>query len=550
VLIPANRLPDGDLRADVLIVGAGPAGIVTALELGRAGIEVVLLESGGVKPDPAVQRLGDTAGEDPPHAPMSLASSRQVGGASNLWGGRCVPYDPIDFEPRPQVEAEWPVDYDSVRPLIGRACEWLVCGRPVFDVREIPHLAARQMVPGLPEGDVRTTSLERWSLPTNFARQYVEELERSRTVRLVPGLTCTEVVCRPDGTAVDHLRLANLGGRSVRARARSYVLATGGVETTRLLLASDGVHPGGIGNHSGHLGRWYQAHVEVRIARVRFARPPIHDHERDVDGVYVRRRLSFDPEVLRREELPNGIFWLVNPEVGDAAHGSGILSFVYLMLRSPLGRFFVAPAIREAHLETTRPPSLRQHLRNVVQDLPSTAAFAVRFAYQRYLAPGRKVPGFFVESAADTYPVLFHAEHLPNRDSVVELSDERDALGMRRVRTRLRFADREIEDAIRAHERLDAYLRAHGAGCLEYLTDDARRDVQEQLFGGYHQAGTTRMSTDPADGVVDADLAVHGVPNLFVNSGSSLPTSGQANTTLMIIAFAIRLADHLRGLPR
>jgi choline dehydrogenase-like flavoprotein len=54
------------------------------------------------------------------------------------------------------------------------------------------------------------------------------------------------------------------------------------------------------------------------------------------------------------------------------------------------------------------------------------------------------------------------------------------------------------------------------------------------------------MSADPAAGVVDSDLRVHGIDNLYVASSSAFVTSGQANSTFMIVAFALRLADHLR----
>jgi choline dehydrogenase-like flavoprotein len=45
---------------------------------------------------------------------------------------------------------------------------------------------------------------------------------------------------------------------------------------------------------------------------------------------------------------------------------------------------------------------------------------------------------------------------------------------------------------------------------------------------------------------VDQNLAVHGAPNVYVASSSTFVTSGQANSTFMIVAFAVRLADHLR----
>jgi choline dehydrogenase-like flavoprotein len=541
--------PDSHLEADVAVVGAGPAGIVVALELARRGHTVLLVDSGGDSPDRDVQQLGELAGQDPVHVSMSLATSRQIGGASNLWGGRCVPFDPVDFKPREIVgEPRWPLTYEELAPYFQRACEWFVCGDAVFDVRDVPRLAAYSLIPGFPDGNVRASSLERWSLPTNFGQEYRSVLMDTPGLTLVTNLTCTEIVCDPERSRVQHLRAQSLDGRSVTISASRYVLACGGLETTRLLFASDRTHPGGLGNHSGHLGRWYMAHVELRIARVHFSTPPaetIYGHERDSAGVYVRRRLTFSEDFQASERLPNIAMWLVNPDVSDPRHGNGILSFVYLMLASPLGRFFVAEGIRQAHIKATTPVSIRRHLLNVVRNLPSATRFALTFGYQRFLKRGRKVPGFFVPSSANIYPLLYHGEHLPHHESRAEPTSERDALGMPRLRTRLWFSEEDIASAIRAHRCLDDYLREHGLGHLEYIHADPEGAIREQLFGGYHQAGTTRMSSHQEDGVVDRNLAIHGLDELHIASSSTFVTSGQANSTFMIVVLALRLADHL-----
>jgi hypothetical protein len=545
------------IRTDVAVVGAGPAGIVVSLELARRGHRVVLLESGGMRFDAETQDLGETVGGDPLHVEMSLATRRQVGGASNLWGGRCVPFDPVDFEPREIVgDARWPIGQAEVEPYLQRACDWCRCGEAVFSAAEVPELAGRAIVPGFADGEVRASDLERWSLPTNFRTVYGGALEGAAALRLETGLTCTEIVpgAEPDPGSgrrrVDHLLARRGDGARATIRAERYVIATGGLEATRLLFASDSRDPEGIGNHSGHLGRWYMAHVEARVGRVRFTTPPeetIYGHERDREGVYVRRRFTLGPELQRRRGLPNTAIWMVNPEIGDPAHGSGILSFVYLMLISPLGRYCVAEGIRQAHTQTDRPGSVGAHLRNVARDLGPATAFAASFGYRRFLRRGRKVPGFFVPSAANAYPLLYHGEHLPHRQSFVEPAAERDAYGMPRLRTHLHFSDEDVSAVRRAHEELDASLRAQGLGEVEMLHDDVEAAVREQLFGGYHQAGTTRMSSDPGDGVVDGNLAVHGFEDLFVASSSTFPTSSQANSTFMLVALATRLADRLAG---
>jgi len=394
---------------------------------------------------------------------------------------------------------------------------------------------------------VLSSTLERWSLPTNFGREYGESLRRSTRVRLVHGLTCTEVLCIENGSRVARLETRTLDGRSVAVMARRYVLACGGLETTRLLLNSDRHHRHGIGNHAGHLGRWYMCHLDGRIARVRFSTPPketIYGRERDTDGIYVRRRLSFAPEFLKEQQLPNMTAWLVNPEPSDPSHGSGVLSSTYLALSSPLGRFLASDRLRQL-LAGSRPRSRRGHIRNLVTDFRPTLEYAVR-SVPAYLDSGRRSPGFSVFSPRNVYDLFFHGEHRPSRESRVQLARETDRLGMRRLCIDLRFSDRDVDSVVRAHRHWHEHLVRHRCGRLEYLARDVEADVWGQLGGGLHQLGTTRMPENPSDGVVGPDLAVHKFDDLFVASSSTFVTSGHAHPTLTIVALAPRLADHLR----
>ncbi|GAB1812011.1 GMC oxidoreductase [Mycobacterium sp. MUNTM1] len=548
---PADFVPNMTVETDVAVVGAGPIGIATALELAGSGIRVALIESGLEGADRTAQQLAsfDSRQNDYFHSRSDLTVRRQVGGTTALWGGRCVSFDPIDFEDRSiTADAPWPIRYQDVEPYLQRACDWAVCGRAVFNARDIPEIAQQDMVAGLPDAAVRTTDLERWSLPTRFGREYATMLRDTSSLTLWTGLTCTEIVTTPAGDSVDHLVVKTLDGRQGRVVAVDYIIATGGLEATRLLLASNRHHPAGLGNAGGHLGRWYMSHVEARVARVHFTTDRvIHAYERDNDGVYVRRRFTFDPRLLAESEMPNAAVWLVNPPISDPGHGSGILSGVYLTLISPLGRFLLAEAIREAHTKTDGSPRILAHVRNIARDLFGSIRFMVTFSYARFFRKGRKAPGFFVKSADNRYLLHYHGEHVPHWESRVELSDERDALGMPKIRTHMHFSDDDCESVRKAIALIDEHLRRHGVGWVEWLTDDIGGTVRAFLAGraGFHQAGTTRMSETEAGGVVDPNLAVHGVRGLYVASTSVLPTSSQANPTLLGIALGVRLAEHL-----
>src|SRR5262249_22123181 len=151
------------------------------------------------------------------------------------------------------------------------------------------------------------------------------------------------------------------------------------------------------------------------------------------------------------------------------------------------------------------------HLRNIVRDLFPSIRFAFAFFYARFLRKGRKAPGFFVKSADNRYLLQYHGEHVAHWDSRVELTDERDALGMRRIRTHLHYSDADCQSVRKVIVAIDEHLRRHGVGYVEWLADDVENSVREYMEekAGFHQAGTTRMSTSPEDGVVDPNLQVH-----------------------------------------
>ena len=544
-------------RADLAIIGSGPAGITLALECANLGISVILVESGGMEESPRLQDAVEAQSLDMDrHASLGMTHLRQVGGTSNIWGGRSLPFEPIDFSTRPIAgNVEWPISYEEIFPYFAKACKWLECGRPIFHAGGIPTIP-ETMFPGVADGDVTTSSLERWSFPLSFKQAYLADLTRHPLIQLVTGLTCTEIETPQASSVASAARCRNLAGGEARIEAATFVVAAGGIESTRILLSSTGPTGSALGDESGNLGHWYLAHTQGVIADIAFHRPPGSgvDFARDIDGSYVRRRFSFSEHFQSTENLPNIVAWIDNLEIADAAHRSGELSAVYLALKSKFGPL-IAPEAQRLSITGTYIPgtpyggaeksSTSEHLRNIARHPVKTALFLASFGSRRLLARGRKAPGFLVRNNQTTFPLEFQGEHQPNFDSTVSLSDERDEFGMRRVKIDLRFSENDVDGVVRAHEHWDKFLQSNNIGSLKYLSNDPRADVERRLGGGFHQGGTTRMSTSPRDGVVDENLKIHGVANVYVASSSTFVTSSHANPTFMIVAFAARLAEHL-----
>ncbi|MBX9635248.1 MAG: FAD-dependent monooxygenase, partial [Magnetospirillum sp.] len=194
MIVHAQDLPaDFHLEADIAIVGAGPAGITLAHELLGTGLTVLLLEAGGESPktSPLDSYHGEVL-DSRRHPPIGLYRVRGLGGTSSRWGGRCIPFDPIDLEPRPHIPwSGWPLDYAELKQWYRLAMAYCEAGPFRFTAAEALGPSCPAMVPGLTGDDIAADAMERFSPPTDFGKRYRRALARSRHVTLVLSANCT-----------------------------------------------------------------------------------------------------------------------------------------------------------------------------------------------------------------------------------------------------------------------------------------------------------------------------------------------------------------------
>jgi len=532
------------LEADVCIVGGGPAGIALALSLADTGLSVLLLEAGRKSQDKQAQALyqGEVASEAL-HSPTHRYRLRGLGGSSSLWGGRCVPYDPIDFDTRAWVPASgWPISYTDLLPHYVAANALCEAGRYAYDAREA-FADQPPLIAGFASDIVRSTSLERFSCPTDFGVRYRRRLQLAPRLRVIEGAVCTAIRLAPDGASVRALDLASLDGNRFQASARTVVLACGGLETARLLLASDDVAPQGVGNQHDVVGRYYQCHVAGNVGTLTLLGNPSdvrHGYEVTPDGVYCRRRLSITPSRQERHGLLNAVARLHFPRITDPTHHSGVLSGLYLA-KSFIG-YEYGKRLHDA--DGAGAGTWLRHVRNVAGDPLDTAAFLAHWLRRRTLAQ-RKFPSVILRNRINRFSLELQGEQTPLADSRVTLGTGVDALGMRRIRVDWRYCRADIESLAATLDLIAAEMARTGAGRLAYQRETLEEDLLRYGAYGGHHIGTARMGTDRRTSVIDADCKLHTVDNLYVAGSAAFPTSSQANPTLTLIALSLRLGAHL-----
>lgn len=468
---------------------------------------------------------------------MNLAVCRALGGTSWLWGGRCVPLDAIDFAERSWIsESGWPLQEKDVAPYYQAASAALGCGPAEFLCREPETFA----------GGLNLDRLERWcNKPLVPAARNNKSLPGNIFVCLdtmVTGFSLT-----PDKTGVQGVSLSSGGKTTVFSGASHFVLACGGLETTRLLLNVQAQQSDLFGRTQGPLGRYYMGHLSGHIANIVFDDPrraALFAYRDDKESA-TRRRLTLSEDVQAARQLPNISFAPDNPKMSDPVHGSGILSAIFLLLCTPvIGSRLISEAIRQ--MQMTDNPRYARHLRNILLDFPRTFVTALNLAWQRFVI-GRRKPFLFLPSRGGEYPLHYHAEHIANAESRVQLGDQLDVYGLRRLKIDQKFTPQDAEGVVRAHQALDEALRASRLGRLVYhdRAEVRSENILAQVHDGFHQMGLLRMGAHAQDGVVDHNCLVFGLDNMFAVGTGVFRTSGQANPTFFATALGLRLADHI-----
>jgi choline dehydrogenase-like flavoprotein len=501
--IDARTLPDASrIVADLIIIGGGLAGITLAKELAGGPLKIAILESGGREIDMENQALyaGSAVVRAPgnPDKPLDdypvQSRIRAFGGSGHVWGGKCAPLDPADFAQRDWApHSGWPISREQLQPFYDRAC----------DLLEIPRFGPE--TPVLHDPARKPLDLDPadgfFPAPRYFSRlsggadkkafdAFRTDFAGASNITVYLYANVTKIRRNAKGDTVEGLDVGCLDGKRHTAKAKTYVLATGGIENVRLLLAS-----GGIGNQNDLVGRFFQGHVTYSMDG---------DAETEGSAINVSRA-----EPMTLYAPPGGVAYCV---IGSGLAGQA---------RMQAGAFTLT-------LNRSGPPEAGTPTQAETKVIRQTAA----------RVDGGAGEGQLLGCFAMT-------EHFPNPDSRVTLDTQHlDPLGMPRIRLEWTYSAKDWDSFERSAAGLGDALGASGQG--RFCWPIKRPDYLKISSASRHHMGTTRMNADPKKGVVDPDGRVHGINNLHVAGSSVFPTSGIANPTLTILALVMRLADHLK----
>lgn len=520
-----ERADGAEIACDLCIIGAGAAGISIAMEFAGSGLSVCLLESGGFDFEPETQALyeGELAGLAYPD--LDIPRLRYLGGSTNHWSSQCGPLDALDMAPRPWIaHSGWPIERAALEPFYDRAHVACDLGENLYGDGLVKALGLAP--PAVDAAKLRNyvwqyrTTAGLGHAPLRFGEFYREQLEAADHLRVLLHANVTRIVTNEAANRVEHVAIAALDGPTGRVRARHVVLACGGIENARILLLSDQVEGQGLGNRHDMVGRYFMEHITgFGGSMVTADSTPLQENYNYHQNTKYWVGLALSEAVQAQAEVANCAALL--QYIPDVESGVGALRRMWADAK-----------------EGEIPDDLGKEIRRVITDIDG-AAVAV---WQRLSGNAPRV-----DSPAEIV-LDIRSEQVPNLDSRVMLAADVDALGLRRTRLDWRMGDQDRRTMEVMARTLGEEFGRLGLGRVkleDWLLDKGEGWTGEVVESSHHM-GTTRMATDPRQGVVDKDCQVHGVDNLFVAGSSVFPTGGQVNPTLTIVALALRLADQLK----
>ncbi len=505
--IDARNLENNSvIEGDICIIGAGAAGLSIALDWLDTSYKVILLEGGGFEYDDKVQELyaGKTTGQK--YFPLKSTRLHYFGGTTGHWAGMCSPLDDLDFKKRDWIpDSGWPINNKDLEPFYVKANETLKLGPYNYEYdywnKELPNLNPFPL-------DEKVIWNKMWQFSqARFGNIYKETIVKAKNIHLYTYANAVDILSNDNILEIKEVTVKNYAGKTHKVKAKQFILACGTIQNARLLLASNSQASEGLGNDKDLVGRYFMEHLEIASAELWLSKPfPTDLYSWKYGVTKASAELAIIEDVQKKEKILNGTVSLLPLSVGKH---------------------------QKPRMETWQDEDPRKSADNMFKNWGDAKEKATT-------EKGN------IERA---FQLNTRIEQAPNRNSRVTIGTERDELGVPRANLHWELTALDKKSVRKIFHILGRQFGLANIGrikLMEFLRDENDDTFPDSTNGGWHHMGTTRMSDDPKQGVVNSNCRVHGISNLFIAGSACYATSGAPNPTLTLTALTLRLSAHLK----
>lgn len=490
-----------NIKTKICIIGSGIGGGTVAQKLYEQNKEFIIIEAGefsGDSKNVSYENIGLDFG-------VRSTTTIQVGGTSNLWHGVLAPLDKIDFEKRDWIaHSGWAVSLDDLKSYYKEASEVLKVEKYNYFEKETLSDELKSQLDILPyNSEYMKNKLFQQSVPhINFKDVVKNICEESDKYDLYYNTTALELIS--ENGKIIKLKVGNSDGTFSYVEADEFIVTTGALETPRLLLNS------GIKNEN--IGKYLMDHPMGNLCQLEFLNPakyPIYSDTKYSSHMKIKTGFELKDEKHKELKIPNHNFYLRPSFIKGIDNESEKIKLSLLAFKDG------GVSIKDVWKVITSPNVIKQIL-----------------AYK-----------FSLDVTFKYADLFFVTEQIPNPNSNVTLSDKKDRWGYPISKVNWQVLPEDIKSVKIWFELLLKELFPKKHYKFTHTLDDF--DWENIFTSAIHHVGTCRMGESKENGVIDKNLKVFDIDNLYVCDGSIFTTAGNVNNGLTICAFACRLAESL-----
>lgn len=494
-IFDCNTVHQETIHSDVCIVGAGPAGVTLASKLADSGLDVIIVESGGKQFSKKVNELNTLRVQSNfIYRDKESRRNRQIGGTANLWVGRVVPFrfDPV-------LDSEWGDLKDVVLPFYDDAFR-------LFGMK--PGFAGERA-----NSDDELVAY--WAHKTERFNAKSKIIKGYENVRIFQFLTC---VGSPDFTGDRIKTLAFVNQKNERSviQSRCFVFAMGAIENARMLLIMKNQIQGREDSFLKNAGKY------------------VMDHPRVWHGTILNKSRSF---LIDNYQLKSGNYGICKSGIRNQPGETRVYSNI--MRSGNRATVWMDKISISSFQVSSKRLILRE--RGFLRMLANEMARLPIIRQSNFLE--NTLRGYFNRDSSSLYHLMTYCEQRPRYENQLILAEERDRNGLQSPALINNLHPDELSEVVNFFESLKKKISDLG-GVLEYNPEHLSQSAN--YTDASHIMGGTRYSNQKEKAVVDKELNVMGIPNLFVTGRSVFPTSSVENPTHLIVSLSCYLAEVLK----
>ncbi len=556
---------------DVIIVGSGAGGGMSAYHLTKSGMKVLMLEAGrdydprvetpmfNINAEAPLRAVGTPdkpfgfydatvdGGWQVPNEPYTVAEGsepfiwwrpRMLGGRTNHWGRIALRFGPLDFKPhsRDGLGYDWPITYDDVAP-------WYDKTEKLIGVSGANAPQNLLNTPDSPPGCLMPNA------PPRAFELFYERAFKAMNIPVIP-MHVAVVTGQMEGRNTCLFATPCGRGCAIGANFQSTTvllppaMATGNLTiTTNALVYEVDLTKDGKAKGVSYVDRKTGEHHSVTAKSVILAAG---------SGETARILLN-----SKSSKFPDG---LCN------THG---MVGRYLMDTVGLNVSGQFP-----HLEGLPPTNDdgqgTEHTYVPWWGYEKQKELGFPRGYHIEIGGGRQMPSMGLgglvkedlhltgdalrqrlrEKFGSTISFNGRGEMIPNDDCYCELDPvTKDKWGIPSLRFHWKWGESETNQAAHMVKTFTEVIEKLGGKPTGKVERDGRKAISK---GGemIHEIGTARMGHNDTDSVVNQYGQTWAVPNLFIMDGATMVSSPDKNPTLSIIALAWRSADNMATIAK